>query len=59
MDAFYEAIDNPKKDGAIFFAVCRGKVHVPHKKTTDYIVEIILPRRLGFKRIVKSLATHD
>ena len=26
MDAFYEAINDPKKDGAIFFAVCRGKV---------------------------------
>lgn len=26
MDAFYEAINDPRKDGAIFFAVCRGKV---------------------------------
>jgi hypothetical protein len=26
MDAFYEAINDPKIDGAIFFAVCRGKV---------------------------------
>jgi regulator of telomere elongation helicase 1 len=26
MDAFYDAINDPKKDGAIFFAVCRGKV---------------------------------
>ena len=26
MDAFYESINDPKRDGAIFFAVCRGKV---------------------------------
>lgn len=30
MDAFYEAINDPKKDGAIFFAVCRGKVGIHH-----------------------------
>ena len=28
MDAFYAKIDDPEHHGAIFFAVCRGKVCV-------------------------------